>query len=85
LDSLVEGVFVAAPVAGEGVVVGDFVGEGGVEFGEGGVEDPHVGLGEGDGDRPSVVGQLVALALGNAADETFAPESAQVVVIFERL
>jgi hypothetical protein len=37
----VQNVFVAAPVADEGVVIGDLGGEGGVEFGEGGVDDPH--------------------------------------------
>ena len=49
--------------ARERVVVGDLVGEVGVEFGEGGVEDPDVGLGEEDGDPSAEVGQLVALAV----------------------
>ena len=46
--------------------MGDVVGKGGVEFGEGRVDDPGVGLREEDGDPSAVVGELVVLAAGDA-------------------
>ena len=38
-----------------------------IEFGEGGVDDPRVGLGEKDGQSASLAGQLVALGAGGSA------------------
>ena len=51
----------------------------GIELGERGVDDPAVGLREEDGDHPTVVGQLVSPGAGDASDEAFAPEAAQVI------
>src|SRR6185437_6929842 len=79
LDFLVEGLFEVAPGAGEWRAGGDLVGEVGVQFGEGGVDDPGVGLGEEEGDPSALVGQLVALAFGDPVDEAFAAYSSQVV------
>jgi hypothetical protein len=55
-----------------GAVVGDRGGEGEVEVGEGGVDDPRVGLGEEDGQSVALAGQLIALGAGNSLDEPFA-------------
>jgi hypothetical protein len=61
------------------MLVGDLRGEVGVELGEGGVENPHVGLGEEDGGPPAEHGQPVALGAWDPADQAFASESAQVI------
>ena len=54
-------------------------GERGVEFGEGGVDDPRVGLGEEDGQSASLAGELVALGAGDPLDEPFAAQAPEVV------
>ena len=58
---------------------GDVVWEAGVEFGEAGVEDAGVGLRDEDGDPAALFGQFVAVRAGDALDEAFAAQAAQVV------
>lgn len=73
---MVEGAFELAPRLAQGCGARDGRGQVGVEFGEGWVDDPSVGLGEQDGDHASVVGQLVATG---ACDEALAAQAPQVI------
>jgi hypothetical protein len=62
-----------SPGAGERCSLRDSGWELGVEFREGWVDDPRVGLGEEDGQSASFARQLVSLDAGDPLDEPFAP------------
>ena len=78
-DYVVQGALGGAPGGGDWGSSRDVGWELGVEFGEGGVDDSRVGLGEEHGQSASIAGQLVALGARDPLDESLASETPEVV------
>ena len=78
-DELVEGPVQLTPGHGEGAALGNVGGQAVVEPGQPRREDAAVGLGEQDGHTSAERGEPVAVGMGQALDEPFASEAAEVV------